>query len=482
VSAPNGRYFSLTDDGNAKLFAQLFRGRVLYDASSGKWHYWNNQRWVPDSSKAMWRMARMVARQRLQTARKIKPRHDLQGRILNTDELEARKRVIGWASQSLSVQRVKLTLESAQSERGLSIAGTEWDKQPLLLGCRNGVLDLSSGKLLKPDPRMRITKQANAVFDSKAKCPLWEKTLAAYWPDDPEMIDFIQRAVGYSLTGSISEQVFFCLFGEGANGKSTFLGTVQKLLGDYAYTMPFSTVEFDNRSAISNDVAKLQGMRFVLSSETQEDIRLNEGRIKSLTGDSTITARFLHQEYFTFQPVGKFWLAFNHKPRIIDQSYGLWRRLRLILFDQTFNKESRIKGLEQKLLEEMPGILAWAMRGCLEWQARGLEATAAIERETEQYRQESNILGEFMEEFCIRREGLITPKADLYIAYLEWCENNKERYPLGKKTFAQRVLGMGIRDGFKKQGHSNVRIWYGLGLQSVTHQNLLQNAEPIVIN
>jgi len=481
LATPNGRYFSLTDDGNAKLFAQLFKGRVLYDVTHG-WHYWNGQRWISDNKKVLWRMARHVARSRTQAARKIKPRNDPHGRVLNLDELKAKEKILSWAKQSLSVQRVKLTLESAQSERGLSIEGTEWDKQPLLLGCKNGVLDLSSGKLLKPDPRMRITKQVQAEFDAKAKCPLWEKTIKAYWPDDPEMIDFIQRAIGYTLSGSIGEQVFFCLFGEGANGKSTFLGTMGRLFGDYGYTMPFTTIEFDNRSTISNDVAALRGRRFVQSSETQEDMRLNEGRIKSLTGDSTITARFLRQEYFTFQPVGKFWLAFNHKPRIIDQSYGLWRRLRLILFDRTFDKSNLVRGLEHQLLAELPGILNWAMRGCLEWQARGLEPTASIERETEQYRQESNVLGEFIEEFCLLGTGFLTQKADLYIAYLEWCENNKEKWPLGKKTFGQRMLGMGLRDGVKKAGKQTTRIWYGISLRSVTRQNLLQDAEPIIVN
>lgn len=372
--------------------------------------------------------------------------------------------VVKWAKQSLNMNNIRSLLESAQSERGLCVPGA-WDTEPFLLGCRNGILDLTNGKLLKPLPRMRITKQVNAAYDLNAKCPLWEKTLASYWPDDLDMADFIQRAVGYSMTGSISEQVFFCLFGEGANGKSTFLGTIQKLLGDYAYTMPFSTVEYENRSTISNDVAALRGKRFVLSSETQEDIRLNEGRIKSLTGDDSITARFLHHEYFTFEPTGKFWLAFNSKPRIQDQSYGLWRRLRMILFAQTFKKENRIKGLEQQLLAELPGILAWAMRGCLEWQKRGLEPTAAIERETEQYRLESDILGDFMEEYCEMNPRFCIPKIELYLAYLDWCLSNGEKKPLGKRTFGQKIGGK-FKDG-PKLDDGKVRTWGGFRLRNV---------------
>ena len=416
----------------------------------------------------MWRAAKLVSRQRTQAAREM-PDGDMKVAML------------GFAKQSLNVPKIESLLRSARSEYGMSTTGAEWDAEPLLLGCQNGVLDLATGRLIKPQSKMRITQQANTVFDPAAKCPLWEKTLQSYWPDDDEIVGFVQRAVGYSMSGSISEQVFFCLFGEGANGKSTFLGVIQKLLGDYAYTMPFSTVEFDNRSTISNDVAALRGKRFVLSSETQEDIRLNEGRIKSLTGDSTITARFLRQEYFTFQPVGKFWLAFNHKPRIVDQSYGLWRRLRLICFNQTFDKERRVKGLEQQLLAELPGILTWAVRGCLDWQKQGLEATASILRETERYKRESNILDDYLEDRCLRQEGLSVPKADLYADYLDWCADNREKWPVGKKGFSQRILGMGIRDGHKKEGHSTVRIWLGLDIQSV-NQSVNQVSDVDSVN
>src|SRR5262249_4534420 len=211
------------------------------------------------------------------------------------------------------------------------------------------------------NPSDRITIHTHIQFDSSARCPRWNQFLVEVFEDNQELIDFVQRAVGYSLTGDTSEQCLFLNFGGGSNGKSTFLEVLRRVAGGYGHNMPFSTLEIKARTSIPNDVAALAGRRLVTASETNESVRLNEERVKALTGCDAITARFLNKEFFTFHPVAKFWLAFNHKPRVADDSHGFWRRIRLIPFLHEFKDTARDKHLLEKLLAEAPGILVWAV-------------------------------------------------------------------------------------------------------------------------
>lgn len=183
-----------------------------------------------------------------------------------------------------------------------------------------------------------------------------------------DLVRFVQRAVGYSLSGATGEQCLFLLYGTGADGKGTFTNQLKRVLGDYGWNMPFATIEAKDRAAIPNDLAALAGRRFVVASETNDGTRLNEGRIKALTGSDPITARFLHGEFFEFEPVAKFWLSVNHKPVVRDESHGFWRRIRLIPFMKTFPINPT---LGDRLHTKAPGILAWAVRGCLHWQREG---------------------------------------------------------------------------------------------------------------
>ncbi len=322
--------------------------------------------------------------------------------------------------------------------RPIADAGRDWDGDPWVLGAPNGVIDLRTGQLREGRRDDRITMSAGVPYDPRAVCPRWEQFIREIFNHDEELVTFVQRAAGYSLTGDTSEQCLFLCHGTGANGKSTFLRTLAAVLGDYGHSMPFSTVELHQRAAIPNDLAALVGRRFVTASETNDGTRLNESRIKALTGEDAISARFLHAEFFTFVPVAKFWLAVNHKPVVRDDSYAFWRRIRLIPFLQTFPGD---KTLAAALRAEGKGILSWAVRGCLEWQQEGLPTPAAVSEATAAYQVESDPLQAFLDEAIERAPDCETAAADLYDAYRRWAEQHglTERERLTATAFGRKL-------------------------------------------
>jgi putative DNA primase/helicase len=238
------------------------------------------------------------------------------------------------------------------------------------------------------------------IFDPRAGCPQWLKFLNDIFGGENDLIGYVYRAVGYCLTGDTTEQVAFLCYGSGANGKSTFLDVLRYVLGDYAYNLPFSTFELKARSSIPNDVAALPRRRFVTALETNESAPLNEARLKLLTGCDPVSARLLYREFFTFIPTAKFWLATNHKPEVVDDSPGFWRRIRLIPFLQQFVGDSADKDLLCKLKAEASGILRWALEGCLAWQREGLCLPNVVQAASQAYREENDHIGEFLDERC----------------------------------------------------------------------------------
>ena len=320
-------------------------------------------------------MAKCAARMRLQSA----------DNLGNEDE---RTKQVQWARESESRARLEATLRLARTEYPIADAGSDWDADPLLLGVRNGVVDLRTGNLRAGERSDKITLQAGVAFDPEAVAPRWERFLGEIFEGDRDRIDYVQKCVGYSLTGNVSEQCVFICFGEGANGKSTLLDAIAHVLGDYARNLPFSALEHGARQAIPSEIASLMGRRFVTAIETDESARLNEARIKALTGGDVVTARFLYGEWFTFAPTAKYWLAFNHPPQVADASRGFWRRVRMIAFPHEFTNAEADQTLSATLRAEAPGILAWIVRGCLKWQREGLNAPDSIRSATQAYREE----------------------------------------------------------------------------------------------
>ena len=451
MTPPNKKKPSLphrTDLGNAKLFADLFKDKMRYDHLRGKWLLFSAHWWAADVDGETTRRAADAIQIRNQIAREV------------CDD-EGLKKEVAWSIESESLSRLKAMLKLAQDEKSLADKGSDWDGNPWLLGVANGIVDLKRGILRKGKPADRVIMHSDFPFDPNAQAPRWLQFLSEIFRD-PELISYVQRAIGYTLTGQTSEQCLFCCFGEGNNGKTTFLNAIRHALGSYSFNLPFSAFELDARSTIPNDIAALPGRRFVTAIETAENSQLNAARIKALTGSDPISARMLHKEFFTFVPVSKFWLAFNHRPVVTDDSRGFWRRVHLIPFSQQFvpNKESR---LEEILKAEGPGILAWAVRGSLAWQSEGLNPPAIVREATNAYREESDPVHDFIESRCVVEESASVTVGDLWGAYKYWTMDNCE--PTSTRTeFNRRLQRLGLEK--TRRGHGREWTWLGIRIRT----------------
>jgi len=447
--------FARTDAVNAELFAFISKDDLRYDHKQRRWLMWSGHCWSIATGGAIMRRAKDVTRIRAEAAL-----------CLGGEEKDAET---NWALNSESLARLEAMVKLAQGEAPLSDSGEGWDSGPMLLGVANGVIDLRNGTLRDGKPEDKITLHSDIVYDLGARCPRFEKFIDEVFGGDRDLIEFVQRAIGYCLTGDTREQCLFACHGGGSNGKSTLLEVIRFILGGYAYNLPFSAFELDKLSSIPNDLAPLPGRRFVTAIETNESAQLNEGRIKLLTGCDPISARFLRREFFTFVPVAKYWLSFNSPPMVMDYSHGFWRRVRIIPFLMQFDGAAVDDELLEKLKSEGLGILAWAVRGCLKWRESGLEMPQAIKEATEAYREESDPLADFIEEYFV-----IGPEEHVEVGavrdkYIGWASDNFER-PLARKDFSKRLEAKGCKK--KKVGKSRTWTWFGIGLRSANETKL----------
>lgn len=455
----NPNDYDLTDTGNAELFAAVYAHKFRYDHRRGAWLDWRGHWWATDDvGEARW-TSKTIATLRLRAAAEI-------------EDEKQRKVALKWAFTSQAKGRRDALLDQASIEPALRTNGTEWDTDHFLLGVANGVVDLETGVLRPGHPRDRITMHSPIAFDPDAKAPRWERFLSEVFRDDRPIIEYVQRFAGYSLTGDISEHKLLICWGKGSNGKSTLLSTLAHIAGDYGYSMPFSTVEAQrNNGGPTNDLAALDGRRLVTASEVNEGQPLNEARIKALTGGDAITARFLNKEFFTFRPRAKFWLAVNHKPTIGDDSKGLWRRIDMVPFLASFEGAQVNKHLDRELLEEASGILAWMVRGCLDWRANGLGQPSAVVDATREYQRESDPLGAFLEQCCVKGQMQAVRGNVLYHAYLDWANTEGIRNTeLITNTRFGRLLG----DRYEKTRDRQGVTYKGIGISSEWQESIKQ--------
>jgi putative DNA primase/helicase len=298
-------------------------------------------------------------------------------------------------------------------------------------------------------------------FDPQARCPRWEQFLTEVFNDN-ELVDWLWRALGYCITGDTTEQCIFIGHGSGANGKGVFAGALHVAIGGYSYSAPFSTFELYDRASIPNDLAALEFKRFVTSSETNESTRLNEARIKAISGCDPITARYLREEFFTFWPHLKLWLFVNHRPKVVDDSFGFWRRVRLIPFIRQFTGNADDRRLGEKLRAEAPGILAWLVRGCLEWQKRGLDPVPdCVKVATQEYKEESDALAGFISDRGVQDANATIKASDLYNEYKNWTVEQGMRE---KEVLTSTAFGRRMRDKFSKEKRGGTVYYFGIGL------------------
>ena len=444
--------FALTDAGNAELFAHLYSAKVRYDHIRKRWLVWTRHRWQPDPDGEMYRLAVEATRRRYRESADID----------NPDRATATAK---FAKRSENSNAIESMLKLAQATEGLADAGLGWDANPYLLGTETGVVNLTTGELRPGKPDDRITMTTSLPYDRTAQCPRWLQFLAEVFGED--VIPFIKRAVGYSLTGSVREQVWFLCYGKGSNGKSVFMDIIYALGGDYSGDTPAETLtkhsRFGSGGQASPDVASLAGKRIITCSETEEVGGFNSARIKQLTGGNPVTARHLNQGFFTFTPALKLWLTTNHLPKVDDDSEGFWRRVRLIPFLRTFEGADRDPDLEEKLRQELAGILAWAVEGAVEWHRDGLTAPQSVMLATLNYRQSSDPLAEFISDCCYVGEGARATRGQLYEAYKAWAKGQGygEREWLGVRYFARR-----IEERWPNRPSHGARYYFGVGVRT----------------
>lgn len=437
-----------TDLGNAELLANQIRHDSRFCTHVGKWVLFDGKKWAFDGDGAIERKAKAIVKGMLVHAVEQ-----------HGDDLQASDKLVKHALKTQARPRLESMIQLAKSELGICIERTQFDADPWKLGCETGTVDLKTGKLGEHNPDDYITRFVRGSFYPDKPPPTrWLNFLDRITGGDAELIGFLQRAIGYSLTGSTKEQCLFYLYGSGANGKSVFLEVFSYLMAGYARRISFNSLTAKHgQSGISNDIARLAGARVVTSSEIEEGAHLNESLIKELTGSDTISARFLHQEFFEFKPEFKLWIAGNHKPVIKGTDHGIWRRIQLVPFEVRIPPEERDKDLTGKLIAEIDGILAWAIQGCLLWQRDGLNPPRRVTDATAQYRNDSDLMGQFLLECCVQFPDIETTAKQLYATFRRWSEEN------GYRPVTMTRFGLQLAErGFTKRISNGVK-WMGIG-------------------
>lgn len=438
------------DTGNAERFVAQHGENVRYVHTWGRWLLWAGTHWMADDTGRVHQLAKQTARQIYGEAAAAAAAGNDAG--ANT--------LAKWARASGSASRRAAMLTLAQSEPPIAITHENMDQNPLLVACANGTIDLATGDLRPSNRADLITRALPVPYDPAATCPMWHEFLKRIMPD-AVMRDFLQRAVGVTISGQPLQALVF-LYGNGANGKSTFMETLLALFGDYATKTRAETLLTNERGGnVPNDVAALVGKRLVVASELSEGRRLNEALVKDLTGGDTISARFLRQEFFNFRPQFKLWMYGNHKPVITGTDDGIWRRILLVPFAVQIPQAEQDRGLPDRLRAELPGILAWAVAGWQQYQTAGLNPPTAVSSATDGYRSESDVLGQFLAECTIQGDGLRAAGGDLYNCYKTWTEENGLG-TLSNPKFARQLMDRGFSKGAPTTRER--RIWQGIGI------------------
>lgn len=463
--------FELTDLGNARRLVARHGKDLRYIHTQDRWYVWDGSRWAGDETGEIDRRSK-----------------DSAGAIFaeaaDAESPREREAVARWAIASQSAKALSATVRLARSEPGVPVCVSDLDPDPWAFNCPNGTIDLRTGAIRPHRRGDLLTQMSPVAFDPRARCPLWESFLAKMFTTDPDhpgapgnagLIGYVRRLFGYALTGDIREHTLPIFWGAGSNGKSTLVETIPLVLGENYWVSAPDGMLMVRRGGDQHptELARLHRKRLVTASETEQGQHLNVSLVKRLTGGDTITARFMHKDFFQFAPTHKIVVCTNEKPRIVNSGHGMWRRVALLPFRVKFWKPElgevgpdhlrADKTLPVRLRVELPGILNWLVAGCLEWQRDGLNPPDDIRVATGEYREQQNAIGAFLVEFCelTNRAGAETAIKDLYASYLRWCESNNDR-PLGKITFNEAVEKQGV---VRKRNAGNADVWAGLTIR-----------------
>lgn len=439
--------FNLTDLGNAERLTARHGEDLRHVPAWGRWLVYDGIRWRVDDTGEVERRAKEAVR-------------SIYGEAEDAPDQAARKELARHAMRSEARGRIEAMIALAQSEEGIPARVEDLDADPWIINAQNGAVDLRTGDLRPHRREDLVTKLAPVEYDPDAEAPTWEAFLERVLPSEP-LRRFLQRSIGYALTGDVSEQVLLFLHGAGANGKSTLINAVLAMLGDYGQQAAPELLTVKG-GAHPTELADLFGARFVASVEVEDGRRLAESLTKQLTGGDRIKARYMRQDFFEFDPTHKVFLAANHKPVVRGTDHAIWRRIKMIPFDVTIPKEEQDPRLPEHLHAELPGILRWAVEGCLAWRREGLGEPEEVRAATAEYRVEMDVIAAYVDECCVVRPEAWSRFADLYSTYVEWCKESGEAAE-NKRRFGNRLTERGFTAG---NGAKNVAIRHGIALEA----------------
>lgn len=448
AAAPLMRDFHLTDLGNAERLVAQYGNIIRYCYARRRWLVWSGKAWQWDEGAVVTALAKKTVR-------------GIYHQVADEQDEKKRDALLSHAKRSESDARISAMMSLAQSEDGVPVQLGELDQHVFLFNCLNGTIDLSTGDLLPHRRRDMLTILCPVEYDPAATAPIWTRFLNRVTGDNRELAVYLQTAAGYSLTGDTRLQSLFFLWGLGNNGKSTFVTTIRKLAAGYGHKASTELFLARERGAGGprEDMANLYGKRFVVASEIEDGRRLAVVLIKEMTGGETITADRKYEHQVEFDPTHKIWLSGNHRPTITDTTLSIWRRVKLVPFTVTIPPEEVDDTLPQRLETEFPGILAWAVRGSVRCSQDGLREPTAVSSATMEYRQEQDILGEFIADNCVIEAGVSCSKSALRKAYEAWCTTTGT-HAIGVRTFRSRLVEKGLTES--KSGA--VRLWRGIGI------------------
>lgn len=433
-----------TDTANSQSLIVKYGDSIRYNFDNKVWFVWNGKYWEWDIKGKVKRFAEEVANEMLEQSKKV----------LDTDGIKNALRMLNSAGKNNMINE-------AQHQDGIAIVNADCDNQKFLLNTHSGVYDLKNDKLLPHTKEPYITKIADVEIDDSDEPKLWLKFLDDIFMGDEEIINFIQKAVGYTLSGSIKEQVIFILFGGGNNGKSVFIDTIQTMLGDYATTVPIEVLmERKGRGNVETTLARIKGARMIHASENDEDDQINEGLIKQITGGEQVIGRFLYGNEFEYYPEYKLWLSTNNKPQVKGTDFGIWRRIIIIPFKLTIARDKVDRNLTDKLKNEMPKILNWAIEGFRKYEKEGLELPQSLIDEKDIYKKEMDYISNFISDRIESKDEYKLPATTVYKEYEKWCRMTNS------KVMSSIAFGKEFGKYFSKKRESTGYVYMNCTIKS----------------
>lgn len=445
----NKKEYDLNDTGNAIRFIDRFGTNIRYNFDNKVWMVFDGKTWVEDSKQIVKKQADIMI-------------NEMKVEAIQEPDKDLRNEKLKNVKHLSSNSGKEAMLKEAMHIGNTPTVNKDYNTDNYLLNCFNGIVDLKTGNLISHDKKYMMSKNTRVECDLVNEPKRWIQFLKEIFNGSQEMVDFIQIALGYTLTGDTKEQVMFQCYGEGANGKSVFFDIVYAIMGDYGLNSQIESflAKVNQNAGANSEIARMNGARFIRTNEPNDNSRMNEGLVKQLVGGDVTTARFLYGKEFEFAPVFKLWIATNYKLVVRGTDTGVWRRMIVVPFKVTFEGARKDKNLKEKLMKELPQILGWCVKGCLKWQKTELIPPKEIENETNAYMQEMDIVLKFIND-CVKESPYERVKAsDVFKEYKYWAKSSNEW-----DGMTQAKFGIEMGKKFEKKNINGYVYYMGIILK-----------------